>query len=153
MSKSKEQIKAILSGGSDTDLDIACGETRRNHLQQRQYIDTFRDDNSTCTYDWYDLQALDSKQLENYVCSFVDSVKNVLNHSSNPSMSQKPNPYYFTQCEKCGCIILTNRDIGKKLVCMNPHESCSHYNHTQPLPNDAFMSDVLELVNEHYKLN
>jgi len=153
MSKSKEQIKAILSSGSDTDLASACGEPRRHHLQERRYIDTFGDDNTTCTYDWYDLQALDSKHVENYVCLFVGCVKICMNPFSDSIVSQKLNPYYFTQCEKCACIILTNRDIGKKLVCMNPQESCSHYNHTQPLPNDAFMSDVLELVNEHYKLN
>ena len=77
----------------------------------------------------------------------MDTVEN-MNQSDFANASQKPNPYYFTKCGKCEYVILINRDIGKKLVCMNPKEKCSHYNHTQPLPNDEFMHDVLELVNE-----
>ncbi|CAF1167171.1 unnamed protein product [Rotaria sordida] len=154
MSKTKEQIKAILSNNPDKLVNIMRDSSTPIHLQQRQYIDTFEDNNSTtCTYDWYDAQAFDAKHLENYVCSFVGSVENLMNQSRNLGVPQKPNPYYFTQCGKCQYIILTNRDIGKKLVCMNPRESCSHYNHTQPLSNNEFMNDVLELVNEHFKLN
>jgi hypothetical protein len=157
MSKNKEQIKAILSGDATDKLaNIVRDASTPTHLQQRQYIEAFEigaNNSSTCTYDWYDMQAFDDKHLENYVCSFVDTVENLTKQSQNFGVTQKRNLYYFTKCEKCGYIILTNRDIGKKLVCMNPRESCSHYNHTQPLSNDEFMNDVLVLVNEYFKLN
>ncbi|CAF0927809.1 unnamed protein product [Rotaria sp. Silwood1] len=155
MSKGKEQIKVILSGNDDKRVNIKRDTSLPTHLQIREYLGAFGDDDSTtCTYDWYDAQEFNAKHLENYVCSFVGSVEDLTKSSDGFfNKPQKPNPYYFTKCEKCGYIILTNRDIGKKLVCMNPQERCSHYNHTQPLSNDAFMSDILELVNEHYKLN
>ncbi|CAF3412634.1 unnamed protein product [Rotaria sp. Silwood1] len=69
MSKSKEQIKAILSNNGDKLVNIVRDSSTPIHLQQRQYIDTIEDNNSaTCTYDWYDAQAFDTKHLENYVC-------------------------------------------------------------------------------------
>jgi hypothetical protein len=153
MSKSKEQIKSILSNKGDKLVSIVRDESIKIHLQVRQYIDTFGGDSTTCTYDWYDAEAFDIKHLENYVCSFVGSVEKLINQSEYFKTPQKPNLYYFTKCEKCGYIILTNRDIGKKLVCMNPRKPCNHYNHTQPVSNDEFMNDVLEIVNEYFKFN
>jgi hypothetical protein len=154
MSKSKEEIKTILSTDADKRANSEGDQTRQTHLQIRQYLGEFGVDSKTCTYDWYDAVAFDAKHLESYVRSFVNGVER-MNQSDFMNAPQKPNSYYFTKCGKCEYIILTNRDIGKKLVCMNPQENykCSHYNHTQPLPNDEFMNDVLELVNEHFKLN
>ncbi len=83
MSKSKEEIKSILSNNvTDKLVGIVRDASAPTHLQQRQYIDTFSDNtSSTCTYDWYDAQAFDAKHLENYVCLFVGCVENLMNRS------------------------------------------------------------------------
>lgn len=149
----KQQIKELLSSSDKKPENITHRTPRPTHLQIRQYVSCFEDGAmTTYTLDWYDAQSFNGKHLENYVCSFIESAKQCLNVFTEP-MIQKPNAYYFTRCEKCLYTILTNRDIGKKLVCMSPEQQCSHYNHTQPLANDDFMKDVLEIVNEHYMLN
>ncbi|CAF1683946.1 unnamed protein product [Rotaria magnacalcarata] len=151
MSKTKQQIKVILLDPDGKLVNIA--RDAPTDLQQRQYMSTLKDSNATsCTFDWYDAQALDAKYLENYGCSFVSTAANFLNEPIGFGAPQKPNPYYFTQCQKCLCIILTNRDIGKRLVSVNPEPRCNHYNYTQALPTTEFMGDALEIMNEHLHL-
>ncbi|CAF1393718.1 unnamed protein product [Adineta steineri] len=150
MSKSKEQIKTILCSDDDRDLNKLGGPNRLTHLQVRQYLDILDGDNErTCTFDWYDAQAFNDKHLEYYVYSFVGSIERLMNPPDAFCVQQKANVYYFTKCGKCDYIILTNRDIGNRLVCMNPQIRCGYNNHAKPLSNDSFMTDVLQLVNEH----
>ncbi|CAF1611532.1 unnamed protein product [Adineta steineri] len=154
MSKSKEQIKTILSSDDGRDLNELGGPNRLIHLQVRQYMGMLDGSTApTCTFDWYDAQAFNDKHLQHYVCSFIGSIESLMKSINDFFGQQKANAYYFTKCGKCDYIILTNRDIGKKLVCMNPTIRCGHYNHTEPIFNNSFMTDVLQLVNEHFKLN
>ena len=64
MSKSKEEIKTILSTDAGKRANSEGYVPRPTHLQVRQYLGEFGDNSKTTrTYDWYDAEAFDAKHL------------------------------------------------------------------------------------------
>lgn len=81
-----------------------------------------------------------------YVRTFFNMLKTAVSQLEEAKVTLRPEPFYFTRCTNCECVILTNREAGKEIAC---HE-CKHEDRTREL-RDSELQPTLERVNELFR--